>query len=114
MAILLVQAGLSNFSGSFIRAHEELIEGEKVILRGPSHDLRHNGRQIKLFYSTKPLLFKLKKLLPQFIYHKYVAQKREGFEGRHDAIEGLIKKFKVKLILLLRTSMKSSTGLLII
>lgn len=98
MAILLVQAGLSNFSGSFIRAHEELIDSDKVILRGPSHNLMHNGRQIKLFYSAKPLLFKLKKLLPQFIYHKYVAQQREGFEGRHDAIEGLVKKFKVKLI----------------
>ncbi|MCF1190814.1 glycosyltransferase [Mangrovimonas sp. AS39] len=98
MAILLVQAGLSNFSGSFIKAHEELIDSEKVILRGAYHDLRHNDRQIKLFYSANPLLFKLKKLLPQFLYHKYVTKKLEAFEGRHDAIEGLVKKFKVKLI----------------
>tara|TARA_B100000795_G_C22758568_1_gene422586 strand:+ start:172 stop:342 length:171 start_codon:yes stop_codon:yes gene_type:complete len=45
MKICIIQAGTSNFSGSFIKAHQELIAADKVILHGPTHDFRINTVQ---------------------------------------------------------------------
>ena len=49
MKICIIQAGTSNFSGSFIKAHQELIGADKVILHGPTHDFRHKNRSVSLF-----------------------------------------------------------------
>ena len=43
--ICTIQAGTSNFSGYFIKAHQELIKVDKVILHSPSHDFRINTVQ---------------------------------------------------------------------
>jgi colanic acid/amylovoran biosynthesis glycosyltransferase len=99
LKICIIQAGISDFSGSFIKAHEAFIKGDKVILHGPTHDLRHNNRSIIFFYSKRPWLQKLKKLLPHWFYHKYVTSWQQSLEGRHDAISGFLKKNQVDVIL---------------
>ncbi len=99
MSICIIQAGTSNFSGSFIKAHADLIKGEKVLLQGSIHSLVYKGRMIRYFYSTSPLFKKFKKLLPQVLYHKWVAQWEETFNGRLDAIAGFMKQHKVDVIL---------------
>lgn len=99
MKICIIQAGTSDFSGSFIKAHQEFIIGEKVILSGPAHDLKHNGRSIKFFYSKRPWLQKLKKLLPQWIYHQKVTLWQRSFSGKLDALAGFFETHKVDVIL---------------
>jgi colanic acid/amylovoran biosynthesis glycosyltransferase len=99
MKICIIQAGISDFSGSFIKAHQEFIKGEKVILNGPTHDLRHNNRSIRLFYSQRPWLQKFKKLLPQWFYYKKVTLWQESFNGKLDALAGFFKVHHVDVIL---------------
>jgi len=99
MKICIIQAGISDFSGSFIKSHEELMKGDKVIIDGPIHDLRHNNRSIQLFYSKQPWLAKLKKILPHWLYHKKVILRQQTFEGKHDALAGFFKTHNVDVIL---------------
>jgi colanic acid/amylovoran biosynthesis glycosyltransferase len=99
MKICIIQAGTSNFSGSFIKAHAELMKGDKVIVHGPAHDLRYNNRSIGLFYSKRPWLQKLKKLLPQWLYHKKVTLWQQSFNGKLDALAGFFKAHQVDVIL---------------
>lgn len=99
MKICIIQAGLSDFSGSFIKAHEELISGEKVVLSGAYPYYVHKGRTIRYFYSLHPLRKKLLKLLPHYLYHKWVTLWEECPDGIHDAIAGFFKQHKVEVIL---------------
>ncbi|TPV35752.1 glycosyltransferase [Paucihalobacter ruber] len=99
MKICIIQAGTSNFSGSFIRAHAELMKGDKVLIHGPTHDLQYNNRSIGLFYSKHPWLQKLKKLLPQWLYHKKVTLWQQSFNGKLDALAGFFKAHQVNVIL---------------
>jgi colanic acid/amylovoran biosynthesis glycosyltransferase len=99
MKICIIQAGISDFSGSFIKAHEEFIKGDKVILHGPTHDLRHRNRSIIFFYSKRTWFQKLKKILPHWFYHKYVNTWQQSFFGKLDAFDGFFKGHQVDVIL---------------
>lgn len=98
MKTCIIQAGTSNFSGSFIKSHEDLLKGDKVFLRGNINALTHEGKTIRYFYSQNPLKKKLQKLLPQIVYQKKVTQWEETFEGRLDAIGGFMKQNDVDVI----------------
>lgn len=98
MSICIIQTGTSNFSGSFIKAHQDLIKGDKVLLQGNPNELIYNGRKIRYFYSRHPFLKKLLKLLPKFLYHKWVTSWEERFEGRHDAFSGFCKEHQVAVV----------------
>ena len=99
MKICIIQAGISNFSGSFIKAHQEFIGADKVILHGPTHDFRHKNHSVSLFYSQNPLLQKIKKVLPQWLYHKKVTLWQQSFEGKLDSLGGFFKTHKIDVIL---------------
>ena len=62
-------------------------------------NLTFNGQQIRYFYSQHPFLKKLKKLMPQWLYHRYVTLWEETYEGRHDAIAAFMKRHNVDVIL---------------
>lgn len=97
---LCILQGSDNFwSSSFVRAHIEFLKGEKVVLSGYYPDLRDGGRSIRYFYTQRPLLRKLGKLLPQWLYHKNVTLWEESFDGRHDAIAGFMGQHSVDVIL---------------
>lgn len=99
MKICIIQAGLTNFSGSFIKSHEEFIKGKKVILHGSPQNLQHKNRFLVLFYSKRPWLQKLKKILPQWLYYKKVTIWQETFAAKHDALAGFFKSHNVDVIL---------------
>jgi len=99
MTLCIIQ-GLDQYhSSSFIRAHVELLAGEKVALTEYYPNLTYRGRQIRYFYSRHPVLKKLKKLLPHWLYQRYVTMWEERYEGRHDAIAGFMQHHKVDVIL---------------
>jgi glycosyltransferase involved in cell wall biosynthesis len=99
MTTCIIQ-GLNQFhSSSFIRAHVDLLAGEKVALTEYYPNLTFKGRQIRYFYSQNPRLKKLKKLLPHWLYHRYVTLWEETYEGRHDAIAGFMQQHGVDVIL---------------
>jgi glycosyltransferase involved in cell wall biosynthesis len=83
----------------FIRAHAEYLKGEKVCLNHWYPDYALNGRTIRYFYSAHPLRMKLKKLLPQFLYHRLVTQNELSEPVIHDALKGFFTEHNVDVIL---------------
>ncbi len=99
MSLCIIQ-GLNQFhSSSFIRAHVELLAGNKVELTNYYPELAFRGRQIRYFYSRRPRLKKLLKLLPHWLYQRHVTPWEESFAGRHDAIAGFMRHHDVDVIL---------------
>jgi len=99
MTTCIIQAGTSDFSGSFIHAHAEYLSGKKVILKGAYPAYAYKGKTIRYFYGKQLILKKIKKLLPQFLYHRWVTQWEETYEGIHDALTGFFKYHNVDVIL---------------
>jgi colanic acid/amylovoran biosynthesis glycosyltransferase len=75
------------------------MKGEKVLIHGPTYDFQYKNRSISLFYSKLPWLQKLKKLLPQWLYHKKVTLWQQSFDGKLDAFAGFFKYHQVDAIL---------------
>jgi glycosyltransferase involved in cell wall biosynthesis len=99
MTTCIIQ-GADNFhSSSFIRAHIEYLAGKKIALTNYYPRLAYQGREIRYFYSRRPLLRKLKKFLPQWMYHRHVTLWEETYAGRHDAISAFMKHHGVDVIL---------------
>jgi len=99
MTTCIIQ-GINEFhSSSFIRAHIKYLAGEKVALTNYYPQLAYEGREIRYFYSKRPLLKKLKKLMPHWLYHRYVTLWEESYAGRHDAISGFIADHNIDVIL---------------
>lgn len=97
---LCILQGADNFStSSFIRAHIDLLPGNKVVLKDYYPNLTFNGRQIRYFESRHPLRRKMLKLMPHWLYHKLVTQWEESYAGRHDAISGLFERHDVDVVL---------------
>lgn len=82
----------------FIRAHVEGLAGTKVCVDHWYPDYTHNGRLIRAFYSRHPLRTKLKKLLPQFLYHRWVTRHELSEASIHDAIAGFCRHHDVDVI----------------
>ena len=99
MTLCILQGSDDFWSSSFVRAHIEFLRGEKVVLKGYYPDLQDGGRFIRYFYSTKPTIKKLAKLLPPWLYHRRVTLWEESFDGRYDAIAGFMHQHNVDVIL---------------
>ena len=98
MTTCIIQGANVFHSSSFIRAHVDLLKGDKVTLTEYYPGLTFNGRQIRYFYSQRPLLKKLKKLIPHWLYHRLVTRWEESYTGRHDAIAGFMNQHNVAVI----------------
>ncbi len=83
----------------FIRVHVEYLRGDKVCLDHWYPDYRHEGRTIRYFYSTQPRRMKLKKLLPQAFYHRWVTRHEMSDGAIHDAMAGFFRAHNVDVIL---------------
>jgi len=85
--------------GSFVNAHEDLLEADIVMLDGYYPDYTSEGRKIRYFYSKNMMVLKLKRLLPQFLYHRLVTRNEYSEASIHDAIEGFMRKHEINVIL---------------
>lgn len=83
----------------FIRAHVEYLKGDKVCLDHWYPDYRHDGRTIRYFYSTRPRLKKLTRLLPQALYHRLVTRRELSDASVADAMAGFFRAHGVDVIL---------------
>jgi len=83
----------------FVRAHVECLEGDPVCLGHWYPDYVLNGRTIRHFYSAHPAWAKLKKLLPQFLYHRLVTRHELSDAAVHDALTGFFRQHNVDVIL---------------
>jgi colanic acid/amylovoran biosynthesis glycosyltransferase len=83
----------------FIRLHVEKLPGEKVCLTHWFPDYKHEGRTVRLFHSRDPLRAKLRKLLPQFLYHRLVTAREQEEPALLDAFGGFFEAHGVDCIL---------------
>jgi len=83
----------------FIKAHVDYLSGERVCLDHWYPDYTHNGRTIRYFYSNNPVRMKLRKLLPQFLYHRWVTQHEWSEAAIQDSLAGFFRHHKVDVIL---------------
>lgn len=83
----------------FIRAHVELLEGDKVCLDHWYPDYRYEGKTIRYFYSTQPAVMKLRKLMPQALYNRVVTRHEVSQNAIHDALTGFFRAHDVDVIL---------------
>jgi len=83
----------------FIRAHVELLKGEKVCVDHWYPDYVHDHKTIRIYHHKHPFLRKLKRLLPQFLYHRWVTPKSLSEEVIHDSLEVFFRHHNVDVIL---------------
>lgn len=83
----------------FIRLHVEKLPGEKVCLSHWFPDYKYEGRTIRFFYSRHPIRAKLRKLLPQFLYHRLVTARELEEEAILDALGGFFDAHEVDCLL---------------
>ena len=99
LTICILQGSNDFWSSSFVRAHIECLEGEKVVLNGYYPNLKDGTKEIRYFYSQRPFLKKLAKMLPQWFYQRHVTLWEESFDGRNDSIVGFMRQHQVDVIL---------------
>lgn len=83
----------------FVRAHVELLEGEKVLISHWFPDYAHEGRTIRVHWSTHPWRRKVAGLLPQFLYRRLVARHERSEARVHDALTAFFRHHRVDCIL---------------
>jgi glycosyltransferase involved in cell wall biosynthesis len=83
----------------FIRAHVELLDGDKVTIDIRSPDFVHDGKTIRFFYPKSPVLKKAQKLLPHFVYDRVVDNPASIDAERRNAMRAFFHQHGVDVIL---------------
>jgi len=86
-------------SETFLDAHANRLSGEKVVLQNYFPEYTHNGRALRYFYSRRPKLRKLLRLLPVFLYDKWVSAHEQSDARTLDFMTGFFEKHNVDVIL---------------
>ena len=86
-------------SETFLDAHVEFLEGEKTVLYNYYPEYTHEGRALRYFYSEHPTRRKLQRLLPAFLYDRFVTR-HEGTAARtRDFLNGFFRRHRIEVIL---------------
>jgi colanic acid/amylovoran biosynthesis glycosyltransferase len=86
-------------SETFIVAHLERLKGEKTVLYNYFPEYTFNGRMLRYSYSRRPILSKLQRLMPQFLYDRHVTRHEQSFERTMDFMAGFVRDQKVDVFL---------------
>ena len=85
-------------SETFIQAHIDKIIGNKFLLYGDFPNLIYNNKKITVFYRKNRLLRRLERLLPHFIYEKFIDPINGSDETAYAAIGNFYIKNKIDVI----------------
>lgn len=97
--ICVIKGDKPQLSETFIRAHVERLTGKNVVLYNYYPGYECDGRTLRYFHSKRPAIAKLSRLLPQFIYDRFIA-KRELSDARTlDYMTGFIRDYQIDVIL---------------
>jgi colanic acid/amylovoran biosynthesis glycosyltransferase len=83
----------------FVRAHVEHLAGDKICVGHWYPDFVHEGKTIRHYYSRRPLVVRLKRLLPHFLYHRWVALHNRSPRVVGDALAAFFGQKNVDVIL---------------
>ena len=85
-------------SETFIAAQLEQLSGEKRVLHHWYPEYTYEGRTLRYFYSQRPTLQKLQRLLPVFLYDRVVKVKERTFERTLDFMGGFFRDHGIDCI----------------
>lgn len=97
--ICIISPSKNAISETFIHAQFQYLKGNIFILYGGFPNLYYENRQIKLFYRKNIILYKIKKLLPHFLYDKYITPKEQSELVTEDVITTFFKTHKIDVVL---------------
>ena len=97
--ICIISPSKNAISETFIQAQFDYLEGNIFILYGSFPNLYYNNREVKLFYRKNKIFYKLKKLLPHFLYDKYISPKEQSELVTEDVITTFFKTHKIDIVL---------------
>jgi len=83
----------------FIRIHGEMLAGEKILVSQHYGEPAYQGRILRCFYSRHPARAKLAKLLPHFLYHRWVIRREREAPARLDTLAGFFRAHDVDVVL---------------
>jgi glycosyltransferase involved in cell wall biosynthesis len=86
-------------SETFIQSHIDRLAGDKVVLYNYYPEYTYQGRTIRYFYSKNPLFKKTKRLLPQFLYDRWITRNEKSAKAVEDFITGFFQHHGVDVIL---------------
>jgi colanic acid/amylovoran biosynthesis glycosyltransferase len=98
-SICIVYGNRPLISETFLAAHLERLTGEKVVLYNYFPEYTYQGRTLRYFYSQRPWLMKAKRMLPQFLYDRWVTRHEHSAERTRDFILAFLKQHRVDVIL---------------
>lgn len=97
--ICIISPSKNAISETFIQAQFDYLEGNIFILYGSFPNLYYNNREVKLFYRKNKIFYKLKKLLPHFLYYKYISPKEQSELVTEDVITTFFKTHNIDIVL---------------
>lgn len=86
-------------SETFLSAHVDRLKGDKVVLYNYFPEYTCNGRALRYFYSCRPKLKKLQRLLPAFLHDKIVAKHDQSDAKTLDFMTAFFEQHSVDVIL---------------
>ena len=98
-SICIIKGYKQLISETFIQAHIDRLSGNKVVLYNYYPEYTCEGRAIRYFYAKYPLVNKLKRLLPVFLYDRWVTRHQLSQKTIDDFITGFFRDHKVDVIL---------------
>lgn len=98
-SICIINGYTNAVSETFIQAHIEQLNGPVAVLNNYYPEYTHKGRLVRCFYHRSPLLAKLLKLLPHFLYHRLIIQKETSYKRTHEFLGAFFRAHKVDVVL---------------
>lgn len=86
-------------SETFIAAQVERLDGNKVVLFNYYPEYTFNGRTLRYFYSRRPWISKARRLLPQFLYDRFVTRSETSEKRTLDFMSGFVRDQDVDVFL---------------
>ena len=98
-SICIIKGYKQLISETFIQTHIDRLTGDKVVLYNYYPEYTYQGRTIRYFYGRNPRIKKIKRLLPQFLYDRWVTRNEKSEGVIEDFITGFFWHHKVDVIL---------------
>jgi len=100
MSSICIINGYSNaVSETFIQAHIEQLDGPVVVLNNYYPEYTHKGRLVRCFYHKNPLVAKLRKLFPHFLYHRLFIRNETSYAATHEFLSAFFREHQVDVVL---------------
>lgn len=99
MSICIIRGHKPLISETFLDAHAQRLKDELFVLHNYFPEYTYNGCTLRYFYSRHPVAAKVKRLLPQFLYDRWVTKHELSPSRTLDFMTGFVRTHQIDVIL---------------